>query len=265
MALLKSKPRVSIEDCCRDFYDSQIFKTGNPDAADMDSWSYFLAQCKASIAEDDETFLLVDSDSFWHEMTALHMAIFGQAFTIRVKLKLEDMVREVCFTRHYLEHKGRKDLWDTLLVYNDVIDHSAFMNKAGQSAEKASAWQRGKLAFLIEPRDTNMDSGRARARIAFMNNYRFRLFDKWTRVNIGYGQSPTNEEKERMKCLAIALKRVGADTERAGCVAIKLLATTLVERLAVVNLKEKALFNLGSVIFGFHARARSYLKSVSLQ
>jgi len=265
MALLKRKPKMSIEDCCRDFYDSQIFNTETFGAAGMDFWSRFLAQCKTLIAEGDETFSLVDSDSFWHEMTALQMAVFGQAFTIRVKLKLEDMVREVYFTRHYLEHKRRKDLWDTLLEYNDVIDHSAFMNKAGQSAEKDSAWQRGKLAFLIEPKDINMGSRRARARITFMNSYRSRLFDKWIRVNIGYGQSPTNEQKEKMECLAIALKRVGADTERADCVAIKLLATTLVQRLAVVNLKEKALFNLASVIFGFHAQAKSYLKSVALQ
>lgn len=265
MALLKRKPRMSIEDCCRGFYDSQIFKTKIFNTASMDFWSYFLAQCKTLIAEEDQTFSLVDSDSFWHQMTALQMAIFGLAFTIRVKLKLEDMVREVYFTKHYLEHKRRIDLWDTLLDYNDVIDHSAFMNKAGRSAEKDSAWQRGKLAFLIEPKDTDMDSRWARARIIFMNDYRFGLFKKWIKGNVADEQSPTNEEKEKLECLSIALKRVGAETERADCVAIKLLAMTLVERLGVVNLKEKALFNLGSIIFGLHTRAKSYLKSVALQ
>lgn len=265
MPLLKSKPKVSIEDCCRGFYDSQIFKTKISNIASMDFWSYFLAQCKTLIAEDDQTFSLVDSDSFWHEMTALQMAVFGLTFTIRVKLKLEDMVREVYFTKRYLEHNRRIDLWHTMLDYNDVIDHSAFMNKAGRSAEMDSAWQRGKLAFLIDPKDTDTDSRWARGRVTFMNTYRFSLFEKWINSNMADRQSPTNEEKEKLECLAIALKRVGAETKRADCVAIKLLAMTLVERLGVVNLKEKALFNLGSIIFGFHTRAEGYLKSVALQ
>jgi len=265
MALVKSKPRMSIEDCCRGFYDSQIFKTRILKTASIDFWSYFLAQCKAVIAEDDQTFSLVDSDSFWHEMTALQIAVFGLAFTVRVKLKLEHMVREVYFTKRYLEHKRRIDLWDTLLDYNDVIDHSAFMNKAGQSAEMDSAWQRGRVAFLLEPKDAHMDSRWARARVIFMNDYRFGLFKKWIKGNVVDQQSPTDEEKEKLECLAIALKRVGAETERADCVAIKLLAMTLVERLDVVNLKEKALFNLGCAIFGFHTRAKKYLKSVALQ
>ena len=265
MALLKSKPKMTIEDCCMGFYDSQIFKTKISSIASLDLWSYFLAQCRTLIVEDDQTFSVVDSDSFWHHMTALHMAIFGLAFTIRVKLKLEHMVREVCFTKRYLEHNRRIDLWHTLLDYNDVLDHSAFMNKAGRSAEMDSAWQRGNFAFLIEPKDADMASRWARARVTFMNSYRFSLFEKWIKGNIADRQSPTNEEKEKLECLAIALKRVGAETKRADCVAIKLLGMTLVERLGVVNLKEKAIIDLGSIVFGFHARAQSYLKSVALQ
>ena len=49
-------------------------------------------------------------------MTALlRMTVFAMSFTIRVKLKLEDMVREVFFTKHYLEHSQRVDLWYALL------------------------------------------------------------------------------------------------------------------------------------------------------
>lgn len=265
MGLFNSKLKMSIEDCCRDFYDSQIFKKKISNITSMDFWSDFLAQSKTLIAEDDQTFSAVDSDSFWHEMTALRMAIFALAFTIRVKLKLEDMVREVYFTKRYLENNQRVDLWHTLLDYNDVIDHSAFMDSDGWSAEKDSAWHRGKFAFLIDSKDAHMDSGRARYRVTFLNDYRWRLFEEWINGNIADEQSPTNEEKEKLECLSIALKRVGAETERADCVAIKLLAMTLVERLGVVNLKEKALFNLGSIIFGFHTRAKSYLKSVALQ
>lgn len=265
MALLKSKPKMTIEDCCSGFYDSQVFKATISNIDNMDSWSYFLDQCKTSIVEDDQTFSVVDSDSFWHHMTALHMAIFGLAFTIRVKLKLEHMVRQVCSTKHYLEHNRRVDLWHTLLDFNDVLDHSAFMNKSGRSAEIDSAWQRGNFAFLIEPKDADMASRWARARVTFINSYRFRLFEEWIKNNIADHQSPTNEEKEKLECPAIALKRVGAETKRADCAAIKLLGTTLLERLGVVNLKEKAMIDLGSIIFGFHMHAEGYLKSVALQ
>ena len=85
MGLLKSKSKMNIEDCCSDFYNSQIFKTKISDITGMDYWSYFLSQFKALIAEDDQAFSAVDSDSFWHEMTVLRMAVFALAFTIRVE------------------------------------------------------------------------------------------------------------------------------------------------------------------------------------
>ena len=79
-------------------------------------------------------------------------------------------------------------------------------------------------------------------------------------------KSPTDEEEEKLKCLSIALKRVGAGIARADCVAVKLLATTLAERLRCdINLNQKALIKLGSLIFGFHTGAENYLKSVTLQ
>ena len=237
---------MSIEDCCRDFYDSQIFKAKISNIANMDLWSYFLAQSRDLIAEDDQSFSTVDSDSLWHEMTALRMAVFALAFTIRVKLRLEDMVREVYFTKRYLEHNQRIDLWYTLLDYNGIIDNSAFMNKDGRSAEMDSRW--------------------ARHRVTFMNTYRWGLFVKWIKGNVVDQKSPTNEEKEKLECLAIALKRVGADIKRADCVTVKLLAMTLTERLGCnANVNKKALFKLGSIVFGFNTGAENYLKSVTLQ
>ena len=63
-------------------------------------WDITLDSVKKRIAEVDQSFSSVDTDSFWHELTALHMAIFALAFTLMVKLKLDYMVRGVHFTKH---------------------------------------------------------------------------------------------------------------------------------------------------------------------
>jgi hypothetical protein len=266
MGLLSRKPKMSIEDCCRDFYDSQIFKTKTLDSTTMDSWSFFLAQSKELIAEDDQAFLKVDSDSFWHEMTALRMAVFGLVCSLKVKHKTELIARQVFFTKRYLEDYRRQDIWDTLLGYNDVIDHSVFMNADGQSAEIDSAWHRGKFAFLVDLKDTDMKSGWKRHRVTLWNSFRFRLFEEWIKSNVADSKSPTDEEEEKLKCLSIALKRVGADITRADCVAVKLLTATLAERLGYdINLNQKALLKLGSLIFGFYEGAKKAIKDVVLQ
>lgn len=260
MGLLKSKPKMPIEEFCKSFYDSQIF------LVNKDYWAFTLDSLKQQITEADQSFSSVDTDLFWHEWTALRMVLFTSAFTIRVKLKLEYMVREVIFTKRYLEQIQRGDLWFTLLDYNDVIDHSVFMKADGQSAEKDSAWNRGRFAFLVEPRDANMDSRWARGRVTFMNSYRFGLFKEWIKNNAVDPQSLTDEEKEKSQCLSIALKGVGADIRQADCVGVKLLASRLMHSLGFVNnLNAKAKFIIASFVFGLYTGVENHLKSVTLQ
>ena len=121
MGLFRSKPKPTIEDFCKAFYDSQIFnaktvpflrETGE---VPKDYWAFYLDKVKEMVTEADQSFSSVDTDLLWQEMTALRITVFAMAFTIRVKLKLEDMVREVFFTKHYLEHSQRVDLWYALL------------------------------------------------------------------------------------------------------------------------------------------------------
>lgn len=260
MGLLKSKPKMSIEEFCKSFYDSQIF------LVNKDFWTFTLDSLRQQITKADQSFSSVDTDSFWHEWTALRMALFMSAFTIRVKLKLEYMVREVVFTKRYLEQIQRVDLWFTLLDYNDVIDHSVFVKADGQSAEKDSAWNRGRFAFLVEPQHANMDSRWARGRVTFMNGYRFELFKEWIKNNVVDPQSPTDEEKEKNRCLSIALKGVGADIRQADCVGVKLLASRLIHSLGFANnMNAKAKFMIASFVFGLYTGVENYTKSVTLQ
>jgi hypothetical protein len=246
MVLFKGKPKMSIEDCCRGFYDSQIFKAKISDIARMDFWSYYLAQSKDLVAKDDQSFSAVGSDIFWREMTALRMAVFGLACSLKVNHKEDLALRQVFFTKRYLEDNGRQDVWDTMGKYNQAIGDSAYMNANGQ-ADGNSRW--------------------GRARITFVRTFRWDIFEKWTEANLGDPRRPlTLEQEEKAGCLMFALNRVCADITRADCVAVKLLAVTLAERLGCdINLNQKALFKLGSIIFGFHTGAESYLKSVTLQ
>ena len=99
-----------------------------------------------------------------------------------------------------------------------------------------------------------------------MNTYRFGLFKKWIKSNMADPQSPTDEEKEKLECLSIALKRVGADIRQADCVAVKLLVSRLAERLGYgSNLNAQARFKLATFVFGFCTGAENHLKSVILQ
>lgn len=247
MGLLSRKPKVSIEDCCRDFYDSQIFKAKISNIARMDFWSYYLAQSKDLIAEDDQAFSVVGSDTFWREMTALRMAVFGLQCSLKVHHKVDPVLRQVFFTKRYLEDNGRQDIWDAMGKYNKAIGDSAYMNANGQAADGNTRW--------------------GRARITFVNTFRWGIFKKWTEANLGDPRRPlTPEQEEKVLCLSFALQRVCADITRADCVAVKLLAVTLAERLGCdINLNQKALFKLGSIIFGFCEGAKGAIKDVVLQ
>ena len=272
MGLFKGKPKMTVEDFCEAFYDSRFFNTKTvsylreTEEVPKDSWASHLDLLKKMVAEADQSFSSVDTALLWQEMTALHMGVFALEFTIRVKLKLEDMVREVFFTKHYLEHNQRVDLWHALLDYNDVIDHSVFMKDDGRSAELDSAWKRGWSAFLIDPKDADMNSAWARGRVTFMNTYRWGLFEEWIKSNVADPQSLTDEEKEKLECLSIALKRVGADIRRVDCVAVELLVSRLEQRLGYVsNLNTQARFGLVTSVFGFCTGAKKHLESVILQ
>lgn len=246
MGLFKGKPKMSIEDFCREFYDSQMFKAKISDIARMDFWSYYLAQSKDLIAENDQAFSVVDSDSFWHEMTALRMVVFGLQCSLKVSHKADLIMRQVFFTKRYLEDNRRQDIWDTMGKYNQAIGDSAYMKANGQVAD----W----------------NSRLGRARITFVRTFRWEIFKEWTEANIGDPSAPTEEEKEKVGCLMFALNRVCADMTSDGCVAVKLLAVTLAECLGCdINLNQKALFKLGSIIFGFYLGAKKAIKDVVLQ
>ena len=241
MGLFSRKPKISIEEFCREFYDTQIF---HPIIAEIDVWSAFLETVSKSVSEADQSFAAIDLTLFRKEMTALRMELFGLAWMHKFKRE-EYTIPQSLFTKRYLEENGRLDIWDIMGEYNQAIAQSSVMTATGEQ----------------------MGGRLGRARIVSLNKLRTDLFMKWAEANLRDSKSTTKEEQQdRADCAAHALNRIGADIRRADCVAVKLLAARLAVRLRCrKDLESEALFRLETVIFGFYKGAEEYLKSVNLQ
>jgi len=240
MPLFESKPKLSIEECCRQFYDSNIFQAI---IHGIDGWSILLDTYFKSIAEVDQSFLSVDSTLFRNEMTALRMELFAFAWSARFK-RDKYTVPQSFFTRSYLEENGSLEIWHIMGEYNQVIAMSATMNAYGKPTP----------------------GGIGRAQVTGINLMRVNVAEDWMKANVVNMDAMTEEEEDKLGCAVRVFSRIGADIKYADGVVVKLLASRLANRLGCdVNLKSEALFRLGAIILGFYKGAEEYLKSVDLQ
>lgn len=242
MGLLNHKPKLSIEECCRQFYDKGIFHSI---IAGTDVWSGLLDTYFESIAEVDQSFLSVDPMLFRNEMTALRMELFAFALGCSKKFNTEKYTfAQSFFTRRYLEENGRLDIWDIMGEYNQVIAYSALANGNGVQMGGTQADKINKL------------------RANFLNKW-------WREANIVNRDALTQEEKDKLMCVVRVANRIGADIwreDKGANVTLGLLSGMLAHRLGYdVNPKPEALLRLGAVILGFYKGAEEYLKSVDLQ
>lgn len=240
MGLFKSKPKISIEESCQQFYDSQIFHAV---VNGTDLWSSFLDAVKNSVVEAAPSFKAIDMNLFLREMTALRMEVFALAWLAKFKREKFTLTQSFV-TWHYLVENGRLDIWDAMGEYNQALAQSITLTATGEQ----------------------MAGRTGRARITYNNMQRVSLFDKWAEANIGDSSTPTEEEKMLAKCVARVANRIGVDMRRANCIATKQLAARLADRLGCdTNLRTEILFRLAAWTFGFYNGAKDYLKSVSLQ
>ncbi len=242
MGLSSRKPKLSIEECCRQFYDSNIF---HAIILGIDGWSVYLDTAFKYIAEVDQSFLSIDPTLFRNEMTALRMELLAFALGCSKKFNTEKYtIPQSLFTRSYLEENGRLDIWGIMGQYNQAIAMSATMNANGEQYS-------GRIGV---------------ARITFVNDFRSRMALRWVKNILGNTTVPTEERKAKIGCINSVANRLGADTEREDDVVVKLLCSRLANRLGCdVNLEPEALSRLEATIFGFYKGAEEYLKSVNLQ
>jgi len=234
MPLFESKPKLSIEQCCRQFYDSNIFHSKT--IGGQDFWSIFLDTNQKLVAEVDQSFLSVDPMLFRNEMTALRMELF--AFACSKNRKTDKYaIRQSFFARSYLEENGRLDIWGIMGEYNLPIAMSATMDATGKPTPGAIG----------------------RAQVTSVNLRRYEAVKALETIMKDY-------EDHQIGCVNLAVNFIGADIKRADSVVVKLLCSRLASRLGCdVNLKSEALFRLAAIILGFYKGAEEYLKSVDLQ
>jgi len=232
MPLFESKPKLSIEECCRQFYDSNIFHSKI--VTGQDFWSIFLDTNLKFVAEVDQSFLSIDSTLFRNEMTALRMELF--AFACSKSFKTDKYaIRHSLFTSSYLEENGRLDIWHIMGEYNQVIAMSATMNATGKTTPGAIG----------------------RARVTSVNLMRYKAIKAVATITT---------DDHQIACVNHVINFIGADIKREDSVVVKLLCSRLANRLGCdVNLKSEAPFRLAAIILGFYKGAEEYLKSVDLQ
>ena len=235
MGLLSRKPKVSIEEFCRQFYDTDVF---NPTVlAGVDVGEAFWETAFNSVVEAAKSFEAVDRAKFRHEMTALRMELFGLAWMHKFK-RGELTIPQSVFTRHYLEKNGKIEIWDMMVEYNQATADSVTLTATG---ERMKDWQ------VVKYNKTKLDI----------------LIKKWLPRLEAQGREIN---QELVDCAAAVANRIGADIRKNDCILVKRLTVRLADRLGCdISLNSEALFRLGVVIFGLYEGATEAIKGVNLE
>jgi hypothetical protein len=235
---LEIRPEFRVEDCCRQFYDKNIF---GENTVGTEVWSGLLDNYFKSITEVDQSFLSANKELFRDEMTALRIVLFEFALGCSKKFNGDEFTLPASFfTRSYLKEKGRLDIFDIMPAYNKAIARSAIMDA---NLQKYS----GKTGNAL---------------IIRVNDLRSRMALKWAEIYVGDRAIPLQEQKNKISCINMVANRIGADIEREDGVVVKSLCAELATRLRDgENLNYEAMSQLSAIIFGFYRGAEEYLGS----
>jgi hypothetical protein len=227
MELYKGTPRLNVDECCKEFYDRNIFSVV---AESPDEWSTFLGTVSRSVNEINSLFSGVDQNLLRREVTALGLEIFSIAYARKVKV--DDLSwRQNRFTRGYLEERGRLDIWNIMSEYNQVVAQSG-MDEQGK--DKVS---------------TSCD----------------KMYRKWAKATKKERKLAKEEELLPDDYVVRAANLIGAEMKQADCITAERLAAKLAERLGQgTRLKEETLHKGSEIVFGFYRGAELYLKYISL-
>ena len=243
MSLFKDKPelntQVSIEECCRQYYDCNVFITI---ADGTEGWLIYLDTAYGNGTEVDQAMLSLGPSVFRKEITALQMELFALAWSH--KFEREDFaIKQSVFTRSYLEENNRLDIWDIMLEYNHAISMSGATSDLGDEMDEKHV---AKIHRLKED---------------------FR--EKWLKAKIHSVHKDigamTQEEQKEYVCICCVANRIGIDFKKAGVVLSKLITAKLTARLGCENLKPETLPRLAIVTISLYKNAEEYLESVELK
>lgn len=244
MGLFSRKPKTSIDEFCRKFYDSMVF---HPTIAGEDFNAIWWDTVFQSVVDADEFFGKIDKTLFQQEMTAIRLELFALAWMHKFKRDKYTIPQSI-FTQHYLEENGKLDTWDAMERYNLAVAQTATMTTNGQQM-----------------------TGRTRAErfvITMVNSLRAELFDKWASAHMKDPSKPNKKEKKLLTCVARVGNRIEADLMKNNKIGNQRLTALLLYRLGWKedeDLSEEAFFRLVAIIFGLYEGAKEAIRPVNLQ
>ena len=234
MGFLNRRPKISIEEFCQQFYDLQIF---HAIIAGEDVWAGFLGVIFKSVAEVDQSFAITAPTVFKREMAALRIELFGLALMHHLQLE-EHCLRELVFTRSYLEQNGQLEIWDIMYEYNKTI------------ARAMELPSREPVRRVFTPLAS--EEVIQKIHLGFMHDLRTDLSNKCAKT----GADP--------ECSARVANRLSTPDTWTNRTAIEVLTDTLVQRLGC-QLNTEALLRLRAVVFGLYKGAKGAIESTNLQ
>jgi hypothetical protein len=240
MGLLKRKPKVGIEEFCKNFYDTQVFQAM---IGEIDVVPILWESLKGQLQEADESFAAIDQNLFKREMTALRLELFALAWMQKFKHEKYTIPQSI-FTRRYLEEKGKLDIWDAMGEYNQALARSVALGSTGKPME-------GRLG---------------RGVIAFYNTLRWDMFCKWVEENLPEPSALTKEQEILANCVARVFNRIGVDIKQKNAVGAALVGAKLADRLECGReLSGDAIFKMVGVVLMLYDGAKEAIKSINLQ
>lgn len=249
----KSISRFSTADVCRTYYETQVFGPGG--AGDLSDLGIF-TKARIDLQQHDVSFDGIDDETFTSELVAANIELYGLAW-IKHQIESDAESRdlstdEIAFTKSYLIHVGREDIWERMGAYNDSL--------AATTADSIVSENWGRIRDYLDPTDDEgykqqRDSELIRMATALVDEFARHLADgecvkrlmvrflTWSHDDI---QRITHVTQNISRVLA---ERLGRDPNLAGMFALQRV---------VVGLYENAVVYLDRVReYGSHEAARS--------
>jgi hypothetical protein len=154
VGMFQSKQKVSIEECCREFYESNIFKA---DFRSTDVFRNYLDTAVKLIREIAPSFKEIDAKVFQREAIALKIELFALAWMHKLG-KEKYTLPQAVYTKRYLQERGQSDIWEIMTHYNEAIAISIKEVVMGERSK--NTW------------------------IGWMNDLKSSQFEKWVKAGV---------------------------------------------------------------------------------
>jgi len=184
--MFRSKQKVSIEECCREFYESNIFKTG---FHSTDIFRNYL-----------------DTKVFQRESIALRLELFALAWMHKFG-KEKYTLPQAIYTKKYLQGRGQSDIWEIMTHYNEAIANSIKEVVMGERSKKTwlnwmddfKSEQLKKWAKAgVDPECAARVCGREGTEVIWKRDYTVYSLSTRLADRIGYNEKLRDESKEKL-------------------------------------------------------------------